>query len=120
MSGLSAWHEINSAEWAGGNKFVIHIKTAAAKRGAHLFHPKHCPVILEHLFALCEGLQTSNSFNIAVWVVALCAFWECCHLGELTIPSHNAFDEELHVAKSVQISFYRHFRGAESVQFHIP
>ncbi|KAK0470466.1 uncharacterized protein EV420DRAFT_1634891 [Desarmillaria tabescens] len=76
--------------------------------------------MLEHLFALCEGLHMSNSFDVAIWAVALCAFWGCCHLGELTIPSWNAFDEWLHIAKSVQISFCRHFGGAESAQFHIP
>ncbi|PBK63116.1 hypothetical protein ARMSODRAFT_980294 [Armillaria solidipes] len=120
MSGLRAWHEINSAEWSGGDEFVVHIKTAAAKRGACPSCPKRRPVTLEHLFALREGLQTSNSFDVAVWAVALCAFWGCCHLGELTIPSHNAFDEHLHVAKSAPISFRRHFGGAESAQFHIP
>ncbi len=120
MSGLRAWHEINSAEWAGSDEFVVHIKTAAAKRGARPSRPKRCPVTLEHLFALREGLKTSNSFDVAVWAVALCAFWGCCRLGELTIPSHNTFNEQLHVAKSVQISFHRHFGGAESAQFHIP
>ncbi len=85
----------------------------------HLAHKRH-PVTLEHLFALREGLQTSNSFDVAIWAVALCTFWGCCHLGELTISSCNAFNERLHVAKSVPISFCRHFGGAESAQFHIP
>ncbi len=120
MSGLRAWHEINSATWAGGDEFVVHIKTATAKRGACPSRPKRRPVTLEHLFALHEGLQMTNSFDVAVWAVALCAFWGCCRLGELTIPSHNAFDERLHVAKSTHITFCRHLGGAESAQFHIP
>ncbi|KAK0451979.1 uncharacterized protein EV420DRAFT_1702088 [Desarmillaria tabescens] len=50
---------------------MVHIKTAAAKRGAHPSHPKRRPVTLEHLFALCEGLRMSNAFDVAVWAVAL-------------------------------------------------
>ncbi len=120
MSGLRAWHEINSVEWFGGDEFVVHIKTAAAKHGTRSSHPKRRPVTLEHLFALQNGLRLSNSFDAAVWAVALCAFWGCCRLGELTIPSRNAFDKHLHVAKSVNISFRRHLGGASSAQFHIP
>ncbi|KAK0229909.1 hypothetical protein EDD85DRAFT_972549 [Armillaria nabsnona] len=70
MSGLQAWHEINSAEWSDSDEFIVHIKTAAAKRGAHPSHPKHHPVTLEHLLTLHKGLQTSNSFDVAIWAVA--------------------------------------------------
>ena len=42
-------------------------------------------------------LNLSNAFNAAVWVVASIAFWLCCWLGELLIPSQNLFNPTKHV-----------------------
>ncbi|KAF9029236.1 hypothetical protein BDZ89DRAFT_1065573 [Hymenopellis radicata] len=62
----------------------------------------------------------SNTFDAAVFALALCAFWGCCRLGELTIPSRNAFSARLHVSRSAAITYRSHAGGLESAHVHIP
>lgn len=84
---------------------------------------KRHPVSLEHLYALHNHLDLTNSFDAAAYAVACCAFWGCrrCalashlniawshivfRLGELVVPSANAFDPTRHVSKAANLCFH--------------
>ena len=56
---------------------------------------------IEALVALKSGLNLSNAFDAAVWAVASVAFWSCCQLGKLLIPSQNLFNPLKHVTRNV-------------------
>ncbi len=120
LSGVHGWHTLHGAPWYGGDNFVSLIKTSATKKAPASSRPKHHPVSIDHLLTLQAQLNFHNSFNVAVFTVALCAFWGCCRLGELTIPSCNAFDPHLHTSKSVHINYRDHIGSASSATFHIP
>ncbi|EPQ53624.1 hypothetical protein GLOTRDRAFT_15128, partial [Gloeophyllum trabeum ATCC 11539] len=121
LAGLHAWHDINCAPWEGDQRFISLIKMSAAKRApASSKREKRAPVTIEHLFALQEGLDFSSSFDCAVWAVACIAFWACCRLGELTVPSKTAFDPRRHVTKSAAIRFRTLPDGSESAHLHLP
>ncbi|KAI0309878.1 hypothetical protein OF83DRAFT_1179123 [Amylostereum chailletii] len=56
------------------------------------------PITYKYIVARRDGLDLGNSRDAAVWAITSIAFWECCRLGELLIPSVNTFDAEQHVA----------------------
>ncbi|KAK0450440.1 uncharacterized protein EV420DRAFT_1274858, partial [Desarmillaria tabescens] len=120
LTSIHGWHTLHGTPWNGGNDFVSLIKSSAFKTATGSPHPKCHLVTIEHLLALQSHLNFKDSFDIAVFAVALCAFWGCCHLSKLTISSCNSFDPHLHVSKSTPISFKDHLGGASSAQFHIP
>jgi hypothetical protein len=106
LAGLHFWHTINGAQWNGGDIL------SRAKKGAQKLVPisskraKRPPVTIEHLYALRNGLDLSNAFDAAVWSIACIAFWCCCRLGGLVIPSTNLFDPIKHVARSTSLAFH--------------
>lgn len=120
LSGIHGWHMLHGAPWYGGDDFVSLIKTSAVKKAPASSRPKHRPVSIDYLLTLQGQLNFCNSFDVAVFTVALCAFWGCCQLGELTIPSCNAFNPHLHTSKSVHINYQDHIGGVSSNTFHIP
>ena len=105
LSGLRFWHIVNGAPWHTGpmlkqtRKGVRKLVPATSKRR------KRPPVTVEHMYALRSGLDLTNSFDAAVWAIACVAFWSCCRLGELVVPSRNTFDSVKHVARSAPLSF---------------
>lgn len=120
LAGLSFWHALNGAPWYGGNSLRI------TKGGVAKLVPESCrrdkrpPVTIEHLHALRRGLDLSSPFDAAVWAVASVAFWSCCRLGELVIPSKNSFDPRKHVARSTPLVPSNPVGGVESAYFHVP
>ncbi|GBE80134.1 hypothetical protein SCP_0213370 [Sparassis crispa] len=121
LAGLHFWHTINGAVWHG-HDMLRHVRRGIAK----LVPPdskraKHPPVTIEAMVILKDGLDLSNVFDAAVWALVSIAFWCCCRLGELVIPSTNLFDPLKHVSRSVlPIAFDRLANGAEFATFHIP
>jgi hypothetical protein len=120
MSGLHAWHDVNGAEWFGNDGYVSRAKAGAVKISIRNRRPERQPVSIHHLLTLCSHLNPQDSFDAAVWAVALVAFWACCRLGELTIPSRNTFNPLRHVSRSSTISYTSHHNGATAASFHIP
>ncbi|KIK78242.1 hypothetical protein PAXRUDRAFT_16977 [Paxillus rubicundulus Ve08.2h10] len=59
------------------------------------------PVTLEALIILGKGLDSSSYLDLAIWATACVAFWSCCRLGELLIPSSNLFSPQKHVSCSI-------------------
>lgn len=120
LAGLHFWHTINGALWNGGDIL------SRAKKGAQKLVPisskraKRPPVTIEHLYALRNGLDLSNAFDAAVWAIACVAFWCCCRLGELVIPSRNLFDPIKHVARSTSLTFHMLPNGTEYGTCQIP
>lgn len=119
LAGLHFWHTINGAPWHGKDML------RTVKNGVSKLVPdtskraKRPPVTIEHMHALTRGLDLTNSFDAAVWAVACIAFWSCCRLGELVIPSRDTFDPGKHVAGSTHVSF-RTGATVSSASFHIP
>ena len=120
MAGLHFWHTVNGATWNGkdmlsqtrqGIKKLVPISSKRAKRP---------PVTIEHLYALRKGLDLTNAFDAAVWAVACVAFWSCCRLGELVVPSTNLFNSAKHVGRSASPSFSSLGNGVDFATFHIP
>ncbi|CAA7271031.1 unnamed protein product [Cyclocybe aegerita] len=102
------------------------VATSTTRKGVTKLVPisskraKRPPVTIEHLYALRKGLDLTNTFDIAVWAIACIAFWSCCRLGELTIPSSNLFDPIKHAARSAPTSFRTTAMGTEFATCHIP
>lgn len=120
LSGLATWHSIHGFPWYGGRGLRL-TKTAVAKLApASSIRAKQPPVTIEHMHTLRLGLNLANSFDSAVWALATTAFWSCCCLGELTIPSANGFDPARHVAQSAKVTFKTLPGGQKSAVFHIP
>lgn len=119
LAGLHFWHTVNGAVWNGRDMLrtvkngVTKLVPDSSKRA------KRPPVTLEHMHALTAGLDLSNSFDTAVWAVACVAFWSCCRLGELLIPSHDTFDPLKHASGITPISI-RVDTTTSSASFHIP
>ena len=84
LLGLKLWHMINNALWLGSHA-LKQVVTPAATLTPHSSHyAPHCPVSITHLWALCNRLDFSDSFNVAVFTTTCVAFWSQSHLGELT------------------------------------
>ncbi|KAF8199587.1 hypothetical protein BJ912DRAFT_1020182 [Pholiota molesta] len=96
LAGLHFWHTINGAPWHGRDML------RSVKGGVSKLRP---PVTIQHLHMLRRGLDFSSSFDAAVWALACVAFWSCCRLGELLIPSRHAFLPMKHVARHCSTVF---------------
>ncbi|OBZ72649.1 hypothetical protein A0H81_07917 [Grifola frondosa] len=118
LAGLSFWHAINGAPWQG-NK-MLRVTCTGALKNEPAKKAKRPPVTLEHMHALRDRLNLTNSFDAAVYAIACTAFWCCRRLGELVIPSPNTFDADKHVAKSAGIRYRKLLGQAEYAVFHIP
>ncbi|KIJ96624.1 hypothetical protein K443DRAFT_106940, partial [Laccaria amethystina LaAM-08-1] len=82
--------------------------------------PLQTPVSIEHLLALCRAIDLSTPFHAAIWALALCTFFGCRRLGELTITTAAAFHEKYNVLRSVMITFCKLQDGSCSANFHTP
>ncbi|KAG2348375.1 hypothetical protein BDR05DRAFT_973495 [Suillus weaverae] len=100
LAGLHFWHQFNNAPWHG-NSLLRWLKAGLSKivpdSSKHSHHP---PVTIEHMHALFQNLNLSNSFDSAVYCMASIAFWCCCRLGELIVPSISMFDPTHHISRS--------------------
>ncbi|KZT21540.1 hypothetical protein NEOLEDRAFT_1181559 [Neolentinus lepideus HHB14362 ss-1] len=67
-----------------------------------------------------RALDPSSGRDCAVLAVALIAFWGCCHLGELVVPSKASFDPRRHVSRSAPVRYIDHWDGLQSAHFDIP
>jgi hypothetical protein len=121
LAGLHYWHTVNGAPWHG-NDMLHHVRRGFAK----LVPPsskraKRPPVTVEAMIALRSGLDLTNAFDASVWAIAAIAFWSCCRLGELVIPSVNLFNANKHVSRNIlplQFTFLDDSTTYSS--FHIP
>jgi hypothetical protein len=122
LSALHHWHDLNGQQWHGSDPFVHKIRRAAVT----CLPPSsslsmRTPVIPQHLIALRENLDFTNTFDSAVFAVATCAFWGVCRLGEITVPSISAFDPAIHVTRSCDLSFSpRGSSNPQSAKFRLP
>lgn len=78
LAGLHFWHQFNNAPWHG-NALLRRSKTGLSKIvPASSKRPRRPPVTIEHMHALFQNLDLSNSFDSAVYCTASVAFWCCC------------------------------------------
>ena len=85
LFGLELWHTINGAPWLGKSRLAHAVKGATSFAPAACFHPPCLPVTIQHLQALQDNLDHTNTFDAAVWAVACIAFW-CYALNPGTGP----------------------------------
>jgi hypothetical protein len=97
LLGLHSWHIINHATWYSDDEWVQLACVSANKEGSKHKRALHAPVSIKHLSALHWNINLSDPFYAAIWVVALCTFFGCCCLGEMTITAAAAFDERFHI-----------------------
>ncbi|KAJ3807301.1 hypothetical protein F5876DRAFT_79837 [Lentinula aff. lateritia] len=120
LSGLRAWFEYSGAQWPSDSPEIKMARKAAKKEGTAHKRPIRHPITLAHLLALYRALDTSNSFHCAIWALALVTFWGCRRLGELTIPSRNAFDPKFHVSRNIKNINWNDHGGNPSVHIQLP
>ncbi|KAG0692901.1 hypothetical protein DFH29DRAFT_447661 [Suillus ampliporus] len=100
MAGLQFWHIVNGTPWHA-SAMVHHTRRGFSKMvPPSSRRAKRPPVTIEALSILFDNLSFSDPFDCAVGAVAFTAFWCCCRLGELVIPSPNLFDRLKHVSRS--------------------
>ena len=100
LASLHFWHILNAIPWYS-QEMLIQMKKGAQKLVPISSECAKCPpTTIKHLHALPNGLDLTNSFDAAIWAIACIAFWCCCHLGELVIPSVNTFDSIKHADHS--------------------
>jgi hypothetical protein len=90
----------------GDSSSHMQVVTRAVKQGVAKLVPdtarraKRRPVTIEHMHALRVGrVNLSNVFDAAVLALACAAYWSCCRLGELSIPSVGTFNPAKHVSR---------------------
>ncbi|KAF8076565.1 DNA breaking-rejoining enzyme, partial [Lyophyllum atratum] len=121
LAGIRFWHLVNGAVWNGEGSEML----KAVKRGVSKLVPvdakraKRPPVTIEHMHALRAGLNLSDAFDAAVWALACIAYWSCCRLGELLVPSAGTFNPAKHVSRATRRSS-RSSSSATSTTFDIP
>ncbi|GLB45192.1 putative DNA breaking-rejoining enzyme [Lyophyllum shimeji] len=122
MSGLRFWHIFHGADWHGDHLLLSAVKKGVANMAPESSkRPPRPPVTLEHMHALFRGLDLSNSLDAAVWAVASVAFWCCCRLGELVVPSCVKFDPAFHASRaSANPRFSSVTGGCEYASFRVP
>ncbi|KAG2101582.1 uncharacterized protein F5147DRAFT_762653 [Suillus discolor] len=103
LAGLHFWHIVNGAQWHGTDSPLLHHMKRGLTRlvPPNLKRAQRPPVTLDTLVQLGQGLNLSNSFDVAIFAIACVSFWSCCRLGELLIPSPNTFDAIKHVSRSI-------------------
>lgn len=120
LAGLEFWHTLNGAPWHGRRLLrlvkggVFEVAPSGSKRA------KRQPVTIQHMHTLLRGLDLTDSFDAAVFVVACIAFWCCCRLGELVISSLSNFDYLKHVSRAAGVMFSQTPNGTHFAFFHIP
>src|ERR1700722_4153373 len=119
LAGLHFWHIINGAVWNGGERLTQIKKGVRKLTPATSKRKKRPPVTIEHIYALRKGLDLTNSFDTSVWAIACVAFWSCCRLGELLIPSPNTFDPIKHASRDTNLMFAS-VGSADYASLHIP
>ncbi|KAJ7071647.1 hypothetical protein C8F01DRAFT_1363314 [Mycena amicta] len=103
LNGLQLWHVYNDAPWHGDEGWVPHLKRSADRAGAQFKRPPRPPITLAHLRALHSALDINTSRGAALWAAALAAFWGCCRLGELLVPSAAKFTLQRHTTRDARI-----------------
>jgi hypothetical protein len=103
MSGLKVWHDIHTAPWEGLDRWVELARRTANKEGTSFAREQCGPVTIAHMVALRAILNPSKPFDAAVWALATAAFWGCCRLGELTVPSTAEFDPKFHITRAASM-----------------
>jgi hypothetical protein len=120
MSGVKAWHDVNSAPWEGDNCWVELARRTANKEGTAFRRDQRSPVTMEHMIALRAAMDLSIPFDAALWSCATAAFWGCRRLGELTVPSYKKFDLKFHVIHGAEARDVMARNSAAATVIHIP
>ena len=111
---------MNNAPWLGGEILALARKGSANLVPENPSTNRRSPVTIAQITALRSHLDLTNSFDAAVFAVACVAFWACCRLGELTIPSRNSFDPTYHVSRSTTVKSGAAREGRAFTTFRIP
>ncbi|KAF5346278.1 hypothetical protein D9757_014841 [Collybiopsis confluens] len=121
LSGLCAWHDFHEAPWPADSRRIRFARVGARIAGSHHRRPTRNPITLAHMLALYFALNFSIPFHCSIWAVACTAFWGCCRLGELTVPSAARFDPKYHVRRDTQVTKTTNSDGSpKAFSFRIP
>jgi hypothetical protein len=121
LCGLQFWHVINGAPWSAAS-LLHHTRRGFSKMVPPSAHrAKRPPVTIEALSILFDNLDHTSHLDAAVSAVAMIAFWSCCRLGELIIPSLGLFNPLKHVSRDIlPLHINTLENSTRSVSVHIP
>lgn len=121
LCSLQFWHIINGAPWPSAS-LLHHTRRGFSKMVPPSSHrAKRPPVTIEALSILFDNLDPVSHLDCAVGAVAMVAFWSCCRLGELLVPSLGLFNPLKHVSRSIlPLNFNTAADSTRSVSFPIP
>ncbi|KAI0703506.1 hypothetical protein C8T65DRAFT_709241 [Cerioporus squamosus] len=105
LSGLRFFLAVNGVEWCTKDLLLIEYAKKGSKKAATPSKPPRPPMTHKDMEALVNALDMGNTFDVVVFALTCTVFWGCQRLGELTVPSVNAFDPERHVARSMKIGY---------------
>ncbi|KAI0315142.1 DNA breaking-rejoining enzyme [Amylostereum chailletii] len=123
LLGIHMSHQIQGAVWLQGELTKRALAGVAKLVPPTSIKDARLPITYEHILALHDPLDLSNSRDAAVWAIASVAFWGCCRLGELVIPSVKSFNAERHVKRGPQSQIkFKHAVGDQLsyATFRIP
>lgn len=117
FSGLKSWHITHNAVWRGGHRVQLLLRGATRLAPPSSMRDPRKPVTIGMLLVLRNGLNRDCPRDIAVFAVALVAFWAQCRLGELLGSSRRRHDPHLFPSRS---SFVRPSSSSGSYELHLP
>jgi hypothetical protein len=91
LSSLKMWHSINGAPWHGGRILKCTKRGVAKLTPPSSRKPPRDPVSLEHMLALRQHLDLSNTRDCAIWAAA-CTAWRGITRYELRFVFHPSFN----------------------------
>jgi hypothetical protein len=127
------WHSINRAPWNGGC-----ILTQTKKGVAKLTPPNCCcplrdPVSFNHMSALCNSLDLTNTHDAAIWAVACTAwcgitwsvyffqfFYTSFSIGELLVKSPSSFTPDCNITHNCPLTCGSAPNSHHFLKFKIP
>ncbi|KAF8230957.1 hypothetical protein L208DRAFT_1279344, partial [Tricholoma matsutake] len=62
-------------------------------------HPIWPPITINMLQSLRTLLNLNDPFEACIWAMSTCAFWGMMHFGEVSVKSHNDFDNMKYIKR---------------------
>lgn len=121
LYGVRAWHIIHGLPWKVNDDEIKALLTASTKLAPKESSRKEKePWTVDHLTAVCGQMDLNNPEDAAFLACITTAFWGAARLGEVTVPSLDAFDPALHVKRRDVESNVRDRNGLEQTVLFIP
>ncbi|KAJ7610653.1 DNA breaking-rejoining enzyme [Mycena polygramma] len=120
LSGLQLWHSINFAPWHGAALLARTKKGVSKLAPASSRRLPRDPVTFNHMTALRESLDLSNTQDSAIWAAACTAFRDCARIGEILVDSAGKFNPARNVTRGCPKTRGSASNGHRFLRFKVP